>query len=364
MRPTTAIIDLGAMRANLARVRALAPTSRVLAMVKANAYGHGATRVLPALASADMLGVACLEEALALRDAGAHQPILLMEGVFEADELPACARTGCAIAVHSSDQLRMLEHARLERPVAVWLKLDSGMGRLGFPAEQAREVHARLCRCRAVAPNIGLMTHFANADTVGDRTAEAQMDRLRAATEGLPGDRSIANSAGVIAWPEAHQDWVRPGIMLYGVTPMEGRVGSDDGLAPVMTLETRLISVKDIRAGAPVGYGATWRARQDTRIGVAAIGYGDGYPRHAPSGTAVLVNGRPAPTAGRVSMDMLAIDLGDHPDARWATRSTLWGKGLPVETIAASAGTVAYELLCGVAARVHVRVVDRGAATS
>jgi alanine racemase len=360
MRPATAIIDLAALRHNLAIARARAGRARVVAVVKANGYGHGAARLLPALAEADMLGVACIEEALALREAGARQPILLMEGPFEAGELPLCARLGFEIAVHEHGQLRMLETARLERPLTAWLKLDSGMNRLGFPPAEAGTVLKRLRACAAVAPGIRLMTHFSSADEPADPVTRAQIDRFAAAAQGQGLERSFCNSAGLLAWPEAHAEWVRPGIMLYGVSPMTGRTGVDEGLQPVMTLKTGLIAVKEVRIGEPVGYSGTWRAPADGRIGIAAMGYGDGYPRHAPSGTPVLVGGVEAPIAGRVSMDMLAIDLSRHPGVRVGDPVVLWGDGLPAERIAAAAGTIAYELLCGVTgtSRVHVELKD------
>jgi alanine racemase len=321
-------------------------------------YGHGAARLLPALTEADMLGVACIEEALALREAGAVQPILLLEGVFEADELPLCARLGFEIAVHEPGQVRLLEQARLERPLTAWLKVDSGMSRLGFRPEEAMGIFDRLRASEAVAPDIRLMTHFANADEASDPATREQIRRFAAAAEGLHAERSFCNSAGLLAWPQAHAEWVRPGVMLYGVSPMAGRTGTDEGLRPVMTLRTGLIAVKEVRRGEPVGYAGTWRAPADTRIGIAAIGYGDGYPRHAPSGTPVRVNGAPAVLAGRVSMDMIAIDLTDHPGAAVGDPVLLWGPGLPVETVAQAAGTIAYELLCGITGRVHVELRD------
>jgi alanine racemase len=358
MRPATAVIDLAALRHNLAVARQRAAGARVVAVVKANGYGHGAARLLPALGEADMLGVACIEEALALREAGAVQPILLLEGVFEASELPLCARLGFEIVVHEPGQVSMLEAARLERPFRAWLKVDSGMNRLGFRPEDAPAVFGRLQECAVVAGGIRLMSHFASADEPADPTTRTQIDRAAAALEGQRLERSLCNSAGLLAWPEAHAEWVRPGIMLYGVSPLAGRTGADEGLRPVMTLETRLIAVKEVPAGEAVGYAGTWRAPAGTRIGIAAMGYGDGYPRHAPSGTPVLVNGARASLAGRVSMDMLAIDLGGQPEARVGDPVMLWGEGLPVETIAAAAGTIAYELLCGLTGRVHVELRD------
>lgn len=358
MRPATATIDLDALRHNLARVRELAPKSRIVAIVKANGYGHGATRLLPALGNADMLGVACIEEAMALRDAGARQPILLLEGVFEAEELPLCAERNFEVVVHHTEQIAMLEGMKLAKPLIAWLKIDSGMGRLGFRPEVARSAFARLEACANIG-SIRIMSHFSSADDPHDPATREQLDRMAAIN--LPGERSFANSAGILQWPESHADWVRPGIMLYGVSPMIGRTGPEDGLRPVMTLTTRLIATKEMQPGEPVGYAGTWRAPQPTRIGIAAIGYGDGYPRHAPSGTPVLVDGKMAALVGRVSMDMLAIDLSGHDKANVGTPVTLWGEGLPVETIAHHAGTIGYAALCGITSRVHVRVVGRPA---
>ncbi|HEX6016433.1 MAG TPA: alanine racemase [Geminicoccaceae bacterium] len=356
MRPATAVIDLGALRHNLRLARRRAAGAKVVAVVKANGYGHGAARLLEALGEADMLGVACIEEALALREAGARQPILLMEGVFEADELPLCARHGFEVAVHDATQVEMLERARLARPLAAWLKVNTGMNRLGVHPEEALGIHGRLRACAAVAPQLRLMTHFANAEEPGDPATREQIGRFAAVAGGLTVERSFCNSAGLLLWPEAHAEWVRPGVMLYGVSPLAGRSGADEGLRPVMTLGTRLIAVREVERGEAVGYAGTWRATADTRVGIAAMGYGDGYPRHAPSGTPVLVNGKPVALAGRVSMDMLAIDLTGQPDAQVGDPVALWGDGLPVETIAARAGTNAYELLCGVTGRVRVEL--------
>lgn len=357
MRPATAVIDLGAVRHNLAQARKRAAGSRVIAVIKANGYGHGAARLLPALDAADMLGVACIEEALVLREAGARQPILLLEGVFAAEELADCARLGFEIVVHEPGQIRMLERARLERPLAAWLKVDTGMNRLGFRPELAQEAYRRLIDCEAVS-EVRLMSHFANADVPGDAGTHAQVRRFEAAAAELPVERSSCNSAGLLAWPQAHGDWVRPGVMLYGISPLAGRLGPEEGLRPAMSLRSALIAVKEVRRGERVGYAGTWAATDETRIGIAAMGYGDGYPRHAGSGTPVLVDGRPSVLVGRVSMDMLAVDLSDHPAAEVGTPLLLWGEGLPAETVAAHAGTIAYELLCGVTSRVHVAVQD------
>ena len=357
MRPATATIDLGALRHNLAVARQRAGAARIIAVVKADGYGHGAARLLPALRAADMLAVACIEEAVALRKAGAGQPILLLEGPFAAEELDWCAKLGFEIAVHEPGQLAMLEAARLDRPLVAWLKLDSGMSRLGFSPDRLAAAHARLAACSSVAA-IRLMSHLANADDPGDPATAAQIACIAAALPGLALERSICNSAGVLLWPQAHAQWVRPGVMLYGVSPVAGRTGLEEGLRPVMTLRTALIALKTVEAGQRVGYAGTWTAPGRRTIGIAGIGYGDGYPRHAPSGTPLLVDGRPASLVGRVSMDMVAIDLEGHPAARVGTPVVLWGEGLPVETVAAHAGTIAYELLCALAGRVHVDLRD------
>lgn len=353
MRAATIVIDLAALRHNLSEVRRRVGRSKIVAVVKADAYGHRAVLCLPALAEVDRLAVASIEEALALRVAGAKQPILLLEGVFEAEELPLCARHDFEIVVHEPGQIEMLARARLKRRLTAWLKVDSGMGRLGFRPEAARAAWRRLADCPAVSPHsIRLMSHFARADEPTETETRHQLMRFKALD--LPGERSLANSAGVIFWPESHADWVRPGIMLYGVSPAANRYGAEEGLKPVMTLTTRLIAVKDVEPGEPVGYGGNWRAEAARRIGIAAIGYADGYPRHAPSGTAVLVAGKQAKLAGRVSMDMIAIELGAGSEAKVGDPVVLWGDGLPVEVVARAAGTIAYELLCRVSARVHV----------
>ncbi len=358
MRPATAVIDLAALRHNLARVRELAPGKRVFAVVKANAYGHGAVRVLPALADADALAVACIEEALELHEAGCDKPILLLEGVFEASELPLCAEHGFEIALHDPAQIAMLEAARLARPIRVWVKCDSGMGRLGARPDQIAGMVERLAACAAVDSELGVMSHLASADDPRSAQTAAQLEAFAAATRGLTVRKALSNSAGVLAWPEAHHDWVRAGVMLYGISPMAGQTGADAGLRPAMTLKSALIAVKDMKRGEPIGYSATFVCSEDMRVGLVAMGYADGYPRHAPTGTPVLVNGRETRLLGRVSMDMLCVDLSGQPEARVGDPVTLWGEGLPAERIAEAAGTIAYTLVCGVTRRVHVRVLD------
>ncbi len=326
------------------------------AAVKAEGYGHGLVRVAKTL-DADAFAVACIEEALTLREAGIDRPILLLEGIFEAKELVPCARRGLEIAIHHLEQVRMLEQARLEQPLRVWLKIDTGMHRLGLKPERVSTVWQQLRDCPAVRPDIGLMSHLARADERDCDYTVRQHETFEVAAAGLPGERSLANSAGILGWPQTHFDWVRPGIMLYGASPFVDSFAPDEDLRPVMTLSTRLIAINRLRKGEPVGYGGTWACPEDMDVGVAAVGYGDGYPRHAPSGTPVLLNGREAALIGRVSMDMITLDLRQHPEARIGDPVVLWGEGLPVERIAQLAGTISYTLLCGVTARVKREVI-------
>lgn len=356
MRSTIARIDLNALRHNLARVREAAPGRQVFAAVKANGYGHDAITVARALSDADGFAVACSEEALALREAGVKHPILLLEGPFEASELELCVQHQLHTVIHHPEQLRMLESARLTQPLPVWLKIDTGMHRLGIDPADTGTYWQRLHACDKVQ-SVTLMSHLAQADDPQADTTPQQLARFLQATDGLSAPRSLANSGGVLTWPKTHLDVVRPGIMLYGATPLEERVAADDHLRPVMTLESRLISVKPVPKGGAVGYAGSWIAPEDMTMGIVAVGYGDGYPRHAPSGTPVLINGVETPIIGRVSMDMLAVDLRQHPQAQVGDRVVLWGEGLPAERIARAAGTIAYELFCGVTGRVYREVI-------
>jgi alanine racemase len=320
--------------------------------VKANAYGHGLATAAEALEDADAFAVARIEEAASLREAGCRKRIVLLEGVQDRGELDVAARLDLDLFVHQDWQAGLLEEFRGAHNFRVWLKIDSGMHRLGFAPEAAGAAARRLEACPCVARPVQLATHLANADRAGSAETEAQIARFAEAVRDLPGERSIANSAGLIAWPAARADWVRPGIMLYGISPFEGRTGADFGLRPVMTLETRVIGVKALRMGDPVGYGGTWSAPRAARIAVAAIGYGDGYPRSAANGTPVAIAGRPASLAGRPSMDMLTIDVTDLPAVAIGDRVELWGREVAVERVAAAAGTIAYELTCRIGRRV------------
>jgi alanine racemase len=328
----------------------------VLAVVKANGYGHGIVVAARALAAADAFAVARVEEGVALREAGIAARIVLLGGVQDAGELAAAATHGFELFVHQDAQLALLERWPGAHRFRVWLKVDSGMGRLGFRPADVPQATARLAGCAGVAQPPLLATHLAESEARGNARTRAQIECFAQATAGLAGERSIANSAGLIAWPEARADWVRPGIMLYGVSPFPDATGADLGLRPVMSFETRVIAVKDLAAGDRVGYGGAWQARAPARIAIAAAGYGDGYPRAAPNGTPVLVNGRPGALAGRVSMDMIAIDVSGRDDVAAGDPVQLWGPGLPVERVAAAAGTIGYELICRVSRRVPLEV--------
>ena len=351
-RPLRARVDLTAIRRNHRRVADLAPGTQTLAVVKADAYGHGAVEVSRALAArADGFAVASLEEALVLRRAGIDSPILLMAGFFSADELPELARHRLDTVVHCREQLESLLAARLDAPLRVWLKMDSGMHRLGLPPESFAAAHDRLRAAPQVA-DVVLMTHLSHADVDGEEVTPRQIDTFRRGTPGLEGPGSLAKSAAVLAWPESHGDWIRVGIALYGVSPLDRPHAVADRLEPAMELVSEIIAVRELRAGEAVGYGGRYVCRRDTRIGVVAAGYADGYPRHARDGTPVLVGGRRARLAGRVSMDLITVDLEGLGDVAVGDPVELWGKALSANEVADACGTIAYELFTGVAARV------------
>jgi alanine racemase len=350
--PIQAIIDAAALRHNLGRVRALAPDSRVMAVIKANAYGHGLEAVAAALADADGFAVARLEEGLALRSAAVRRRILLLEGVFDPEQLAIAARESFDLMVHSFEQLRMLEERAGGQTIRAWLKIDTGMNRLGFRVEHFAAAQARLRRIAGVAPDPTLVTHLASADETADPKTTEQLQAFDAVTRGSGGERSIANSAAILAWPAVRGDWVRPGLMLYGASPFAEGSGPDLGLRAVMTFQTGVITVKTVRVGETVGYGGAWRAPRETTIAVVAAGYGDGYPRSARSGTPVLVNGHRAPLVGRVSMDMITVDVTDLPAVAAGDPVELWGGHLPIEEVARHADTIPYQLMCGVSRRV------------
>lgn len=353
-RPIRAEISLDALRHNYAVAKRHAPRSRVLAVVKANGYGHGISRVARALTVADGYATLELEGAVALRESGFAREILLMEGFFSPDELPVIARAGLATAVHSDEQLQMLEAAPPDVRVDVYFKVNTGMNRLGFAPSAARLALERL-QSSGRARSITLMTHFANAD--GPEGIDEALRRFDSALGGIDLPRSLANSAAILAHPASHGQTVREGIALYGATPFADRSAESLGLRPAMTLRSSLIAVQSLAAGESVGYGSTFRAERPMRVGVVACGYADGYPRHARNGTPVLVDGVRVPTAGRVSMDMLTVDLTAVPGARVGSEVVLWGERLPIDEVAAYAGTVGYELMCAVAPRVPMAEV-------
>ncbi|HEY7378630.1 MAG TPA: alanine racemase, partial [Steroidobacteraceae bacterium] len=356
-RLVRAVIDTRALRSNLAVVRRYAPRSRVMAVVKANAYGHGLIPAALSLADADALAVARLEEGIALRNAAVRTPIVLLEGVFDAGQLRAAAHFDFEIVVHSPEQLQLLANAGGVHRFSVWLKVDTGMNRLGFRVEDFPAAYAALRSCPAALPRARFLTHLASADVPDDEATTAQIQLFERTVTGLPAEKSLANSAAILGWPASHGDWVRPGLMLYGISPIPGRTAADFGLLPAMTLYSTVISVRHVLSGEHVGYGGIWTAQRPTTLAIAAVGYGDGYPRHMANGTPVLVNGARAPIAGRVAMDMIGIDVTDLPPVRLGDPVILWGEGLPAELIAPFAETVPYELVCGVSQRVALEVV-------
>jgi alanine racemase len=351
----SATIDTAALQHNLQRIRHWAPRSRVMAVIKANAYGHGLVSVARALDAADAFAVARVDEGLTLREAGITKRTVLLEGVFDREQLDAAAAAGFELVVHTAEQIALLRDAGPGAPFRVWLKLDTGMNRLGFKGAAFAAALSALSGLPRVQSPVNLFTHLASADLPQLTTTDDQLRAFTEATASFPGERSIANSAGMLSFPEAQADWVRPGLVLYGVSPFDGSIGADFGLKPVMTLHSHVIAVKDLEPGERVGYGGNWTATRPTRLVVAAVGYGDGYPRALDSGSPVLVNGERAPLAGRVSMDMIGIDV-THLAAvpKLGDPVVLWGDGLPVEEIAVWADTIPYELLCGISQRVAV----------
>lgn len=355
-RPARVVIDLAAVRSNLKTARRYAPDQKIMAILKADAYGHGLERIAKSLQEADAFGVACLEEAVRLREDGIEHPIVLLEGFFSYDELIQLSDLKLQTVVHQMNQLEMLENLSAENAVDVWLKIDTGMHRLGFDSDLVSSVYARLKQAAGVNDEIRLMTHFASAQEHDRASVETQLNCFTEVITNLPGEHCLANSGAIMEWPQTLGDWVRPGLMLYGVSPFADRTTKELGLQPVMSLLSELISVKQAKKGEKVGYGGTWTCPEDMPIGVVAMGYGDGYPRHARSGTPMLINDHVARLIGRPSMDMLTVDLRECPDARIGDTVTLWGRELPVEEIAHCADTIPYELLCGM--RMRARFVE------
>jgi alanine racemase len=351
-RPIRATISAAALAHNLAIARTHAGASKVWAVVKADAYGHGLLRAAQALREADGFALLDFADALRLRSAGIDKPILMLEGFFKPGDIALLLRHRLTPVIHSIEQIEMLEKTGLDGTLDVYLKVNSGMNRLGFAVNSVRLAWNALEGNPGIA-SVTLMTHFADAD--GESGIAAQMQWFNELTHPFEAPRSLANSAALLRFPEeARADWVRPGIMLYGCSPFTFRTAEDIGLQPAMTLAAEIVGVQHLQAGERVGYGMTYEAAQEMTIGVVACGYADGYPRHAPSGTPVLVAGQRTGTVGRVSMDLLCVDISDMPEAYVGTPVTLWGEGLPCDEVAQSAGTVSYELLCALAPRVPI----------
>ena len=354
-RKTTAIIDLSALRHNLSVVRNHAPTSRILAVIKANGYGHGIEPIGLALKEADAFAVATMSEALRLREAGINKPVVLLQGVNNESDLAQVEKYHLDLVVHHQQQIDLLQSYAPSK-LSFWLKVNTGMNRLGISTSMVDESIEQLSQLNP--KEIILMTHFANADNREDSFTQKQIDRFEKLEQTKQLETSMANSAGILHWPSAHHDWVRAGIMLYGATPFNSGTAEELGLRPVMTLVSELIAVNRCEAGEPIGYGGLWRCPETMLVGVVAIGYGDGYPRHISENTPVLINGIRCPIIGRVSMDMLCVDLRSVPQAQITDEVLLWGKGLPIEEIALKAATLTYEIFCQVTGRVKFSYLD------
>lgn len=349
----TAHIDIDAFRHNLQRVKSYAPHAKVIAMIKANAYGHGLLFAAHGLCEADAFAVERLPQALSLREHGIHQPIILLSGFNDLLELQEMVAHQLIPVIHTSYQITLLEKIHLPQPLPIWIKIDTGMHRLGFSEQEVLNAYERLSKIKYLLQPFGWMTHFARPDEVENPATSKQVACFDRVIQ-WEGPQSLANSAAIMTRPETHRDYVRPGIMLYGISPFRDKIGADFDLRPVMTLTSQLISIRECKKGDTIGYGGTWECPEDMRVGVVSVGYGDGYPRHAENGTPVLVNGKLCPLVGRVSMDFITIDLRKCPEAQVGDAVTLWGNGLPVEQIALCSDTIAYELVTRIMPRVNV----------
>ncbi len=347
-----AVIDTNALRHNLSLLRSRAGRARLIAVVKANAYGHGLVSAALAIQDAAAFAVARLEEGMTLRAAGITSRIVLLEGVFSPSQLEDAAQESLDLVVHDASQIQLLEHAGGAERFAIWLKIDTGMNRLGFAVEDSADALGRIRDLRTPPRELRLMTHLACADERDGRHTHEQLERFRGATQGLNYETSIVNSAGLLCGAAPASHWVRPGIALYGASPFADATAADFGLRPVMTLVSTVLTVRSVRRGERVGYGGAWTAPRDSRVAILAAGYGDGVPRSFEIGTPVLIRGQRAPLIGRVSMDMIAVDVSGIGGIEVGTSAVLWGEGLPVEEVARHANTIPYELLCSVSQRV------------
>ncbi len=350
-RPLTATIDISAMRHNFSIVRSSVPYAKIWAVVKADAYGHGLERAVRAFSDADGLALIEIDRAISLRENGWKKPILLLEGFFKANELPELSENKISFAIANDEQMALLEKATLPKPVDVHLKMNTGMNRLGYLPSEYRVAYERISRIPCVR-SISFMTHFANSEVPNHPkvSVKEQLRRFNDATAGLSGERNLSNSAAILLHPDIKTDWVRPGIMLYGGTP-GGKTAKEYGLVAAMSLDSEIIQIQHIKKGDSVGYGSLFTAETNMIIGVVACGYADGYPRIAPEGTPILVDGVRTQLVGRVSMDMLTVDLTPIRNAHIGSKVNLWGQKLPIEEVAAAAGTVGYELMCALTSR-------------
>lgn len=339
-------IDLAALQHNFDLIKQQAPNSKILAMIKANAYGHDALRIASNLRQADAFGVASLGEALTLRRAGAVQRIVLMSSFLGSEELIELARYDLEWVIHSPWQLDLLEKTELKSPIFIWFKIDTGMHRLGFLPDEVSKAYARIKKISSKLKGCNLLSHFACADEKENPMTSHQIELFNQLTKSFPGERSLANSAAIFAWPESHADWNRPGLALYGISPFPKQTGSELGLHPVMRLSAPLIAIHDIPKGDRIGYGSTYTCEKDTRVGIIGAGYADGYPRQAPSGTPVYLNKQTVPLIGRVSMDIITVDLTTSPESKVGDMAVLWGPELPIEILSKHSGVLTYQLLC------------------
>lgn len=357
MRIAKAVVSRAAILHNYEKIKSFCGQRPVMAVLKANAYGHGIISVAKTLSHADSIGVASIQEAIQLREHEITHQIVLLEGVNHEHELELVERFDLDVVVHNDVGLGLLCENNFEKPIRVWLKLDTGMHRLGFYEADFHQAYRQLKQQKWLK-EIFLMSHLACADDIQSPVTHQQLKQFKKATQKYPERKCLANSAGTLAWPETHYDYVRSGLMLFGCSPLVASTGADHQLIPAMEFQSEVIALKPIKAGESIGYGFSWTAEKDTQIAIVSVGYGDGYPRHATSGTPVSINGQNYPLVGRVSMDMITIDVGDHSPVSIGDTAILWGEALPVEIIAQHANTIPYQLLCNFTKRVDLTMVD------
>ena len=360
---TVAHVDLEALQHNLACVKKMAPRSWILALVKGDAYGHGIVEVAEAIKSqADALGVASVQEALELYSNSIDARIVILGGFLDGRELRTIADCGFEAVVHNQEQLDVLENTKIKKPIVVWLKIDTGMHRLGLQPREVLKANKRLLKNNQVQKPLYFLTHFSDSEVLAKKKTLKQISLFKETVDDLKGEKALANSAAIFNWPQAHASWVRPGIFLYGISSLNNLSAQALGLKPVLTLTSKIVAIKKIKKGEAIGYGSTWKCPKDTRVGVVATGYADGYPWHIKSKTPVLIGKRLCPIVGRISMDYLSVDLTKLPKTKVGDQVILWGRGLPIETIARQAGTSPYELNCQLTKRVKYKYYKKSVA--